>query len=60
MNLLGTPSGQDRSRKYNEMVLLRVVESVNNLLKSPPEIFRQQILIHFQKNGKAYFSILLK
>ena len=54
-----TPFGRESSRKYNEMVLLRVVESVNNILTNPPEVFQREILIHFQKIGKAYFSKML-
>lgn len=41
---------------YNEMVLLKLVQSMTKLISNPPEIFREQILMHFRARGKAMYQ----
>ncbi|XP_076068516.1 (E3-independent) E2 ubiquitin-conjugating enzyme UBE2O isoform X2 [Oratosquilla oratoria] len=48
----GTQQGRENSRMYNEMVVLKLIQSMSKLIKLPPEIFKEEIIHHFHK--KAY------
>lgn len=43
--------GCENSRTYNEFVLLKLVQSMAQMLRSPPEVFRREVLSHFAANG---------
>lgn len=45
---------------YNEMVVLKLVQSMTKMLMSPPEIFRDQVLNHFKTNGMRFYSRIKK
>ncbi|XP_040186030.1 (E3-independent) E2 ubiquitin-conjugating enzyme [Rana temporaria] len=47
----GLQEGYENSRCYNEMALIRVVQSMIQLLRRPVEVFQQEIMEHFQSNG---------
>ncbi|XP_055590421.1 (E3-independent) E2 ubiquitin-conjugating enzyme [Uranotaenia lowii] len=47
----GSQQGKENSRMYNEMVLLKLVQSMTKLVANPPEIFSDQILQHFRQRG---------
>ncbi|XP_072259967.1 (E3-independent) E2 ubiquitin-conjugating enzyme [Pyxicephalus adspersus] len=47
----GLQEGYENSRCYNEMSLIRVVQSMTQLLRRPVEVFQQEIMEHFQSNG---------
>lgn len=38
---------------YNEMVLLKLVQSMTKMLSNPPEPFREEILQHLRANAAA-------
>ncbi|KAF9420973.1 hypothetical protein HW555_002956 [Spodoptera exigua] len=40
--------GKENSRMYNEMVLLKLVQSMTKMLMNPPEPFRAEILTHMR------------
>lgn len=40
---------------YNEMVVLKLVQSMTKLIISPPEVFKDQIHEHFRKNGEKFY-----
>ncbi|KAJ8730248.1 hypothetical protein PYW07_017286 [Mythimna separata] len=44
----GTQQGRENSRMYNEMVLLKLVQSMTKMLMNPPEPFRAEILTHLR------------
>lgn len=54
--ILGTQQGKENSRMYNEMVVLKLLQSMSKLISSPPEIFREQILQHFTERGEDMFK----
>lgn len=37
---------------YNEMVVLKLVESMTKFIANPPEVFRDEILKHFSERGE--------
>jgi len=41
---------------YNEMVVLKLVQSMTKLVTAPPEVFRDQIHQHFLMNGDAFYQ----
>lgn len=41
---------------YNEMVVLKLVQSMTKLITSPPEVFKDQIHEHFRKNGENFYQ----
>lgn len=41
---------------YNEMVVLKLVQSMTKLISSPPEIFKNQIHEHFMKCGEKFYD----
>ena len=47
----GTAEGHENSRLYNEMVLLKLVQSMEKLLKKPPTGLEKEILQHFAQHG---------
>lgn len=40
---------------YNEMVVLKLVQSMTKLISSPPEVFGDIIHEHFRRNGKNFY-----
>ncbi|CAH2037779.1 unnamed protein product, partial [Iphiclides podalirius] len=44
----GTQQGTENSRMYNEMVLLKLVQSMTRMALSPPEPFREEVLRHMR------------
>ena len=47
----GTAEGHENSRLYNEMVLLKLVQSMEKLLKKRPTGLEKEILQHFAHHG---------
>lgn len=41
---------------YNEMVVLKLVQSMTKLIASPPEVFKDQIYEHFRQNGEKFYK----
>lgn len=41
---------------YNEMVVLKLVQSMTKLICSPPEVFADVIHDHFRSNGDKFFN----
>lgn len=41
---------------YNEMVVLKLVQSMTKLIASPPEVFKDQIHEHFRQNGENFYK----
>ena len=41
---------------YNEMVVLKLVQSMTKLIASPPEVFSDIIHEHFRRNGRAFYN----
>ncbi|CAK1547052.1 unnamed protein product [Leptosia nina] len=44
----GTQQGTENSRMYNEMVLLKLVQSMTKMALNPPQPFREEILQHLR------------
>ncbi|XP_047433922.1 (E3-independent) E2 ubiquitin-conjugating enzyme UBE2O [Mugil cephalus] len=47
----GLQEGYENSRCYNEMALIKMVQSMTQLLQHPVEVFKQEIQEHFMSNG---------
>ncbi|KAG1960364.1 (E3-independent) E2 ubiquitin-conjugating enzyme UBE2O-like [Pimephales promelas] len=47
----GLQEGYENSRCYNEMALIKMVQSMTLLLQQPVEVFQQEICEHFACNG---------
>ncbi|CAH1115912.1 unnamed protein product [Phaedon cochleariae] len=47
-----TQQGIENARTYNELVILKLVQSMKELLRSPPEVFKAEIYAHFARNGQ--------
>ncbi|XP_077426111.1 ubiquitin-conjugating enzyme E2O isoform X2 [Vanacampus margaritifer] len=47
----GLQEGYENSRCYNEMALIKMVQSMTQLLQNPVEVFKQEIREHFVTNG---------
>ncbi|XP_075418366.1 (E3-independent) E2 ubiquitin-conjugating enzyme isoform X2 [Tenrec ecaudatus] len=52
----GLQEGYENSRCYNEMALIRVVQSMAQLVRRPPEVFEQEIRQHFSTGGWRLIS----
>ncbi|GAB0092462.1 (E3-independent) E2 ubiquitin-conjugating enzyme [Sergentomyia squamirostris] len=52
----GTQQGMENSRMYNEMAVIKLVQSMTKLMCSPPEIFKEQILRHFEEKGFGMYE----
>ncbi|XP_018566113.1 (E3-independent) E2 ubiquitin-conjugating enzyme UBE2O [Anoplophora glabripennis] len=55
-----TQQGYENSRTYNELVILKLVQSMTEMLLSPPEVFKGEIFSHFAKNGRSLCDRLNK
>lgn len=53
---LGSQQGNENSRMYNEMVIIKMVQATSKLLQIPPEIFQNEILEHFHVNGMNMYQ----
>ncbi|XP_061377073.1 (E3-independent) E2 ubiquitin-conjugating enzyme isoform X3 [Danaus plexippus] len=49
----GTQQGEENSRMYNEMVLLKLVQSMTKMVMNPPEPFREEILQHLRASAAS-------
>ncbi|XP_028043776.1 (E3-independent) E2 ubiquitin-conjugating enzyme isoform X1 [Bombyx mandarina] len=49
----GTQQGKENSRMYNEMVLLKLVQSMTKMVLNPPEPFRDEIMQHMRTHAAA-------
>nr|XP_005993275.1 PREDICTED: (E3-independent) E2 ubiquitin-conjugating enzyme isoform X2 [Latimeria chalumnae] len=47
----GLQEGYENSRCYNEMALIKVMQSMTQLLRKPVEVFQQEIKEHFVSSG---------
>lgn len=47
----GLQEGYENSRCYNEMALIKMVQSMTLLLQNPVEVFKQEIQEHFSTSG---------
>ncbi|KAJ8363569.1 hypothetical protein SKAU_G00124000 [Synaphobranchus kaupii] len=47
----GLQEGYENSRCYNEMALIKMVQSMTQLLQQPVEVFQQEIREHFSSSG---------
>ncbi|KAJ8922950.1 hypothetical protein NQ315_001496 [Exocentrus adspersus] len=47
-----TQQGYENSRTYNELVILKLVQSMTEMLLSPPEVFKREVFHHFAENGQ--------
>lgn len=52
--------GYENSRTYNELVILKLVQSMTAMLNSPPEVFKLEVYNHFAANGNAMCKRLNK
>lgn len=49
--MTGTQHGVEYSQKYNEHAVLKVIESMTNVMAKPSDVFRDEILKHFRERG---------
>ncbi|CAG9767184.1 unnamed protein product [Ceutorhynchus assimilis] len=54
-----TQQGYENSRTYNELVILKLVQSMTLLLENPPEVFKKEILSHFERNAEKWCKRLM-
>ncbi|KAL5018693.1 hypothetical protein ScPMuIL_004415 [Solemya velum] len=47
----GTQQGQENSRMYNEMAILKLVQSMSQIANRPPAIFEEETKKHMLENG---------
>ncbi|KAH8311659.1 hypothetical protein KR044_007401 [Drosophila immigrans] len=47
----GTQLGNENSRVYNEMAIIKIVHSTIKQLQNPPLIFRKELIEHYKKYG---------
>lgn len=55
-----TQQGYENSRTYNEFVILKLVQSMTELLNAAPKVFQNEVLDHFEANGEKMCERLLK
>ncbi|KAK9888270.1 hypothetical protein WA026_000532 [Henosepilachna vigintioctopunctata] len=55
-----TQQGFENSRTYNELVILKLVQSMSEMLLSPPEAFKREVHSHFAIKGEKLCHRLQK
>ncbi|XP_053200376.1 (E3-independent) E2 ubiquitin-conjugating enzyme-like [Panonychus citri] len=56
MRQKGTPIGHENSRLYNEMVIVKLIQSMTKMIISPEDAFKDEIMDHFNKRMKHFIS----
>lgn len=56
----GTQQGEENSRMYNEMAVLKLVQSMTKLARNPPEPFAKEIMEHWKDSSKRLITRLRK
>lgn len=51
--MAGTQQGVENCQMYNEMVVLKVVESMTNVMAKPCDVFCDEIFKHFRERGQS-------
>ncbi|KAH8037293.1 hypothetical protein HPB51_009848 [Rhipicephalus microplus] len=54
----GCQHASENSRMYNEMVVLKLVQSMGRMILNPPEVFREEIEQHFRDNADRFVNRL--
>ncbi|XP_017031563.1 (E3-independent) E2 ubiquitin-conjugating enzyme [Drosophila kikkawai] len=52
----GTQLGNENSRVYNEMAIIKIARSTVKQLTNPPPIFRNELIEHFKEYGGELFG----
>ncbi|TRY69586.1 hypothetical protein TCAL_05230 [Tigriopus californicus] len=52
----GSQQGTENSRMYNEMVVLKLIQSMTKLIQNPPPVFKSNVHEHFEKNGQRFIT----
>ncbi|XP_017084140.2 (E3-independent) E2 ubiquitin-conjugating enzyme UBE2O [Drosophila eugracilis] len=55
----GTQLGNENSRVYNEMAIIKIAHSTVKQLKNPPLIFRNEVIEHFKEFGSELHGRML-
>ena len=54
----GTQTGEENSRMYNEMAVLKLVQSMTRVIKNPAQPFSPEILDHMKMNAHKFITRL--
>ncbi|XP_037523083.1 (E3-independent) E2 ubiquitin-conjugating enzyme isoform X2 [Rhipicephalus sanguineus] len=54
----GCQQASENSRMYNEMVVLKLVQSMGRMIQNPPEVFKEEIEQHFRDNADRFVNRL--
>lgn len=54
----GSQQGRENSRMYNEMVVLKLVQSMAKLVVNPPPVFKDEVALHFSKHAHRSAIVL--
>jgi len=55
----GTQLGNENSRVYNEMAIIKIAHSTVKQLKNPPLVFRNELIEHFKEFGSELHGRML-
>merc|ERR1719158_2772735 len=55
----GTQQGEENSRMYNEMAVLKMVQSMTKLVRNPPKPFAEEIMDHMRDNAGKLMARLM-
>merc|ERR1719422_2251248 len=55
----GTQQGEENSRMYNEMAVLKMVQSMTKLVRNPPKPFAEEIMDHMMDNAGKLMARLM-
>jgi len=55
----GTQQGEENSRMYNEMAVLKLVQSMTKLIRNPPQPFAKEIMEHWKENAIKLITRLM-
>ena len=47
----GSQQGKENSRMYNEMAVLKLIQSMSKLIINPPPVFKEEVAQHFTQNA---------
>ena len=52
----GTQTGEENSRMYNEMAVLKLVQSMTRLVRNPAKPFTEEIREHMKQNAEKFIA----
>jgi len=53
----GSQQGRENSRMYNEMAILKLIQSMTKMCQNAPAALNNEVKLHFAQNSQRYAAV---